>query len=209
MARKGTPIKPGYGSVLIVDDASPWLKWAAKEFPGYLRSALKSVGNWLREEVKKGMKAKAPGGRRWVKQRMNTKQRQSLEKVMGGPVKGRYPLMGRLASSVGYQYIESEEAVIVGPRSQSGYRLFALHETGFTRTVTPRMRAAYAKTLTPLKAETAQIHTRARPTWEPVFRRYSPEFAPRIEEKIWSYLNGNTLRSKAKSTRIYKVYRMW
>jgi hypothetical protein len=199
----------GTVSVYVTDNASPWLEWAARTFPKHEKSALESMGNWMRGVVKAGMKAKAPGGKPWVKARMKTKKRTALEHAFGNKGKGRYPVMGRLAATVKYHYIADEHAVIIGPDSASGYKLFNLHESGYTRRVTGKMRRAYAAAGIPLASDTDYIHTRARPTWEPVWQKYHNQFAPMMEDKIWGYLNGNTSRSAAKTRRKYKVYRMW
>ncbi len=194
-------------SVEIIDEATPWLQWAAQEFPDFTRSALKSTGWWLSREIKKGIRSGAPGGRPY-KPRLPAKKRRELEKAFGGRVKRSYPWMGQLSRAVGYQYRKNENAVVVGPLSVSAVRLFQKHEAGTSYPVTKKTRRAFAAAKIPLAKGKKFIRLPKRPTIEPVYDAYHDKIAPHIEEKIWSYIAGKKIKPR-KSKRRYTVVARW
>ena len=193
--------------VQITDEATPWLQWAAREFPDFTRSALKSTGWWLSKEIKKGIRSGAPGGKPY-KPRLPAKKRRELERVFGGRVKRSYPWMGQLARAVGYEYVKADNSVVVGPLSSSAVRLFQKHESGSSYPITSKVRKAFAAAKMPIPKGKKYLKLPKRPTIEPVYSAYHDKIAPHIEEKIWSYIAGKKIKPK-KTRRRYTVVAKW
>lgn len=192
----------------INDGASSWLGWAAKNFPDFTRSALKSAGWWLSQKIKKEMREGAPAGRKYAP-RMPAGRRRRLESVwsrgkFGGEVKSRYPWFGKLPRGIGYE-LAGDETVLVGPLTSSAGTLMLMHELGYTRMVTRKMRKGFFAAGVGLKQNRRFITGPARPTINPIFEKYGPQIHQYIEEKIWGYMKGNTERSVPSSRKAYKV----
>jgi len=194
--------------VEITDEASPWLEWAAKNFPGFTKSAVKSAGWWMSKEIKAGIRSGAPGGRAYTP-KMPAKRRRMLEAGFGGRVKRSYPWLGQLRKAVGYQYVKGENAVIVGPLSPSAVRMFEKHEGGFSRSVSKRMRKAYFAAGVGMKTGTGRVSVPERPTIDPIYEKFGTRIPSYVEEKLWGYLTGNSARSRPKTRRTYSVFKTW
>jgi hypothetical protein len=194
-------------TVQVIDEASPWLEWAAREFPDFTRSALKSTGWWLSREIKKGIRSGAPGGKPYAP-RMPAKKRRALEKAMGGRVKRSYPWMGQLSRAVGYEYRQGENAVVIGPLSSSAVALFKKHESGTSYPVTQKVRKAYAAAGIYLSRGTKYIKLPRRETIGPVYQAYRNRISPYIEDKITSYMAGKKIKPR-RTKRRYQVVSRW
>lgn len=195
-------------TVEVIDEASPWLEWAAEAFPNFTRSALKSTGWWLSQEIKKGIRSGAPGGKRYPK-RMEAKRRRPLEAKFGGQSKRMYPWLGQLPKAVGYQYQKGDNSVLVGPLSPSAVKLFEKHESGSRSPATRKVRRAYFAAGVGISPSKRTIDLPARPTIGTIYEAYESKITPHVEEKIWSYLTGSKSRSKRTSARKYRVIKRW
>lgn len=63
----------------------------------------------------------------------------------------------------------------------------------------------YDKYIYPLSKKKKELITPARPIFEPMMTRIHDDFAPYIERKVQSYMEGNVKFGK-KNKRVYKVY---
>lgn len=177
------PVKIEY-----LDSASPWLEWAAKEYPNYATRALKSAGYWVSQEIKKGIKSGAPGGQRYAPT-LPTHTRQLIDMAFGKKEKKDYPILGRLRNAIGYEYEKNNNAVRVGWLSISAVRLGKRLEDGFTTKVTAKMRKALAAVGLGMSGKSF-FRAPPRPTIEPMYNALHKRIAPYMEEKIWQYING-------------------
>ena len=171
-----------------LDSASPWLEWAAKEYPHYATRALKSAGYWVSSEIKKGIKAESPGHSRYTPT-LPTQTRNLIDSAFGKKEKKGYPILGRLRSAIGYEYEKHNNAVRVGWLSISAVRLGKRHEEGFTTKVTAKMRKALAAVGLGMSGKSF-FRAPPRPTIEPMYNALHKRIAPYMEEKIWQYING-------------------
>lgn len=198
--------------VEVKDMASPWIAWAAKSVPRFTRSALKSAGWWLTGEIKKGMRSGAPGGKAY-KPKMKPMRRRMLESAWarghwGGDVKSRYAWFGKLSQGIGYEMTGNLE-VSIGPLTSSASTLLLMHEVGYSRKVTGRMRKGFMASGVGIGRNKKYIIGPARPTFTPIYEKYQSQIPQYIEEKIWGYLAGNKERSMPTGLSAYRVYKPW
>lgn len=118
----------GYGMKISIDDqASPWLKWAMKEFPNWRRKAMKSLGWYVSKKIKEGIRSGSPGGQQYERFMPAARRRKIRQEK-----KTYYPYFGKLVRAIGYQYNPSEGSVVVGWLSQSAVKLGSKHEGELT-----------------------------------------------------------------------------
>jgi hypothetical protein len=190
-------------TIEIYDEATPWLKWAMDEFPGFRRKALKSAGWMMQKKIKAGIKSRMPGGRAYAAF-MPAKRRRELEIAFGGKGKHRYAPLGKLARAIGYQYREDAGEVVVGWLSRSAVQLGTLHEKGGTTKVTGKVRRGYLASIGISKTK-KEIDIPARPTIGPMKRVLVPEIPGYVEDKIWGYLIKGSRSGIKASRRKYVV----
>lgn len=190
--------------VHVTDEATPWLNYFIDFFPAWERKALKSAGWWMSKEIKKGIKSKAPGGKKYPAF-MPAKKRRALEGIFGRKEKRSYAPMGALARAVGYQYFPSSSSVIVGWLSNSATKLGLIMEEGEVYPVTDEMRLAFAAAGVPIDSTTKIIDIPPRPTIGPMAEYLKPKVAGYMEEKVWEYEKKGVKKVKKKKKK-YKVY---
>lgn len=184
--------------VEITDSASPWLEWAAKEFPKFTASALKSTGWMMQKEIKKGITSKAPGGKAYLPT-MPAKKRKLFEQAFGRVAKGQYPVMGKLKQAIGYEFNKKRMEVTVGWLSISAVQLGKKLEEGFRTPVSDRTRRALARVGIFARSDTWDVPP--RPTIGPMFDYLEPRIHPYLEEKIWSKVEGQGQSGTARNPR--------
>jgi len=183
----------------IVDTATPFLRYLADSFPKEFDRALKSTGWWLREDIKAGIRAEAPGGQPYKPYSSITKSR--ILDSMRGRKKGKrgkylkprilraaHKPMGRLYSATRYQFYGDSRRVIIGWISKSAERLGTLQEKGGTIKITPKMRRFFWAAGIPLSKGRQTLRIPARPTIDPEYRENAPKVPGYIENKIWDYI---------------------
>lgn len=184
--------------VEITDSASPWVEWAAKEFPKFTASALKSTGWMMQKEIKKGITSKAPGGKAYLPT-MPAKKRKLFEQAFGRVAKGQYPVMGKLKQAIGYEFNKKRMEVTVGWLSISAVQLGKKLEEGFRTPVSDRTRRALARVGIFARSDTWDVPP--RPTIGPMFDYLEPRIHPYLEEKIWSKVEGQGQSGTARNPR--------
>jgi len=184
--------------VEITDSASPWLEWAAKEFPKFTASALKSTGWMMQKEIKKGITSKAPGGKAYLPT-MPAKKRKLFEQAFGRVAKGQYPVMGKLKQAIGYEFNKKRMEVTVGWLSISAVQLGKKLEEGFRTPVSDRTRRALARVGIFARSDTWDVPP--RPTIGPMFDYLEPRIHPYLEEKIWGKVEGQGQSGTARNPR--------
>lgn len=184
--------------VEITDSASPWLEWAAKEFPKFTASALKSTGWMMQKEIKEGIARKAPGGKAYLPT-MPAKKRKLFEQAFGRVAKGQYPVMGKLKQAIGYEFNKKRMEVTVGWLSISAVQLGKKLEEGFRTPVSDRTRRALARVGIFARSDTWDVPP--RPTIGPMFDYLEPRIHPYLEEKIWSKVEGQGQSGTARNPR--------
>lgn len=193
--------------VEITDSASPWLEWAAKEFPKFAASALKSTGWMMQKEIKKGITSRAPGGRPYPAS-IPAGKRKLFDKAFGKEPKARYNPMGRLRQAIGYQFDKRRQEVTVGWLSISAVRLGKRLEEGFSIPVSERMRTALAAV--GIATSSKHFTVLPRPTIGPMYDVLESQIYPYMEGKIWEYVQGNRARSQpSKPKKRYIVKGDW
>ena len=189
------------------DMSTPFLKQLVANNPKWIASALKSAAWQTQKTIKSGIKSGAPGGQEYAPM-MPAKMRRALEEVLGGDGKTRYPPMGRLQQAVGYDKSQANEGIVtVGWLSHSSVYLGSKQQQGYETEVTDRIRRAFAAAGIKLKAGKTALHTASRPTFDPMMPIVAPVAAQAMQDKLLSYINGNTSRSSAASNRVYHVYK--
>lgn len=173
--------------VKINDEATPFLKRAAGQLPREFDRALKSVGWWLRGEIKEGIKSGAPGGQPYKPYSSITTSKK-FDRRKGIWRRGPHQPMGRLYSAVQYRFYKDSRRVIVGWITRSAERLGTIQETGKTMAITPRMRRYFWASGFPLSAGKTHIYIPKRPTIGPEYIENAPKIPGYIENKIWNYL---------------------
>jgi hypothetical protein len=132
--------------------------------------------------------------------------RQKIEKIFGNRQKIAYPLLGRLANAVGYQYKPAVESVETGWLSRSAAQLGGTIEGGLTRNITDDMRYAFWAAGVPLSRKKGQIVVPPRPTFGPMYRLLEPKIEPYMSQKIFQYMDEGT-PTQASATRKYTVFK--
>lgn len=188
------------------DQATPFLQRVIAEKPKWLGSALKAAGFWAHKEIKAGIKSGAPGGKQYARL-MPAYMRRKLENAFGNSTRSTYRPLEKMAQAVGYDKSKANAGeVTVGWLSRSAVRVGTKQEKGFFTTVTERLRNVFHMAGIKLLAGKTQIAVTARPTYGPM-KPVVEKGAPRqVELKLINYMQGANERSRAKSTRVYRVY---
>lgn len=183
----------------VVDNAGPWLQWVLDTHSEWQRKAIKSTSWFAQQEIKKGIRSGAPGGRKYA-ERISAAKRNRLD----GSRKGRKAVLGKLVNAVGYQ-VKGQEAKI-GWLSASAVRLGTWLEKGVSQRTTARMRLLYFAAGIGMRSDTDSITVPARPTFDPMFAYLSPKLGPYFLGKIEEYLaNGGPPTKQIGKGRSYNV----
>lgn len=195
--------------VRILDTATPWLADIAKNNPNYCRWALKSTGWMVQQEVKKGIRSRAPGGHSYAKG-MAAKRRRAIDELMGRKSFRTYRPLGKLLQAVGYDKKnvgkDGSGSVIIGWLSDSAQWLGEIQEGGHSRVITPKMRRMFWAAGIPISKATNEVKIPARPTYDPMYQVLEPIIPKYFEQKIFDYWTGQSTRSDPKKPKaIYRV----
>lgn len=177
--------------VIIKDDFSPWLQGVMDNAPTWKRKALKSLGWFMQKQIKEGIKSGAPGGQAYPKT-IPLYVRQKLDKLFGNRLKNSYPILGRMAQAVGYQYKQTGDSVETGWLSESAANIGSIAEGGGERTVTDDMRYAFWAAGVPIGRSKDRIIIPARPTFGPMYRVLDPQLEPYMAGKIFQFMDEGT-----------------
>lgn len=185
--------------LMIIDGATPFLKYMAATKPDWMRKSLKSFGWFSQQQIKAGIRSGAPGGQSYPAS-VPEGIRNALRNYYGGKDKKRYPPLGKLVNAVGYQY--KEDYVVVGWLSQSAVLLGEKIEAGSQKTVSKKMQKFFFASGVPLVEGT--IDVAPRKTFGPMQNVLAPKASEYIEGKIIEYMNG-AQTGKATTRRKYQV----
>lgn len=185
----------------VVDNASPWLQWVLDTHSEWQRKAILSTAWFAQQEIKKGIKSGAPGGKKYAEIMDPARSRDIMAARRVGAIKirqlskrgarhaarrSRRGPLGRLASAVRYKY--NNGSVPVGWLAEWAVRMGTRAEMGAREAVTQKMRGLFAHGAEGLKKSTTQINIPARPTFDPMFAYLSPKLGPYFIGKIEEYL---------------------
>lgn len=186
--------------VKIIDTATPFFRHVAKTLPREFDRALKSTGWWLQQEIKKGIKAGAPGGQPY-KPFTDVTTSRVLDSMRGrGKIKSgkRYRAarkfrsdhrpLGRLYPATVYRFYKDSRRVVIGWVSASAQRYGAMQEKGTRYQITPKMRRFYWAAGIPLSKGKTFIDVPARPTIGPEYQENAQKVPGYIEDKILGYI---------------------
>ncbi|MDF2631430.1 MAG: hypothetical protein K0Q85_26 [Caproiciproducens sp.] len=190
----------------LQDEARPLFNRIITEKPQWLGSAMKSAGYWAQQELKKGIRSGAPGGRQY-RALMPAYLRSKLEGVVSGKAKRTYKPLGDLVQAVGYDKSRAREGIVTtGWLSASAVRIGTKQEKGFITAVTDKLRNAFHAAGLKIGENKTQITIQALPTYQPMHPLIEKGAPERVQAKIADYINGATQRSAASSKRVYRVY---
>lgn len=187
-----------YAQINVMDEVTPFFRNVLKNNPTYIRKVSKSVGFWMRQEIKSGVSAGAPGGDSFKKRSPYGKVRSKFDPH--APT----AWYGKLRYAVGYEYDNGR--VLIGWLSRSAAILGDYLGKGDRVPVTDKTRQRYQAAGVKLRNDTNQIVLPARPIFEPSavdFYRRTPAY---VESKLAEYIAGDVVFSKS-SRRDYKVHR--
>lgn len=182
--------------ISIMDNASPVIRWTIANKPEWLRKALKSTGNMMRKEIQAGIRSGAPGGVPYAKF-FDYRIRAVLDSRERRLTRRKYQPLGKLWRAVKYKYCGagpagSSQYVVVGWTSDSAVRLGKMMEEGFTRNVTPKVRARFDAAFARLGLKTRltkdTLTTPARKTIGPMRAVLAPKLGPYVANKFMYYL---------------------
>lgn len=176
----------------LIDTATPFFRHLARESSGEFRKALKSAGWWLRQEIKAGIRAGAPGGEPYAPFSEVTTGRLLRRK---GSRRSQHRPMGRLYQATVYKYYGDSMRVIVGWVSKSAEEVGLKQERGHLTAITPRMRRFFWASGVPLSKDKRALAIPKRPTIGPEYRENAPKVPGYIDQKIREYI------AKAEATR--------
>lgn len=184
--------------VHVMDTATPFLLELAETMPKEFARALKSVGWWLSQDIKKGIEAEAPAGQKYVPltpRILNKRQKAKVDRssgkliVVGRLSENRRKPLGRLKQAVGYQFRQDQITTRIGWLSGSAARLGEAQEGGANQPFTPKMRRFFWANAVPVGKSTSRMYIPARPTIGPVFEQRQSQIPGYIEDKIWKDIN--------------------
>ena len=185
----------------VVDNAGPWLQWVLDTHAEWQRKAVKSTAWYAQQEIKKGIKSGAPGGRKYAEIMDPNRSHDIMAARKIGAVKarklskrgarhaarrGRRGALGRLASAVRYEY--NNGSVPIGWLAEWAVRMGTRAEMGAREAVTQKMRGLFSGGAEGIKKSTTQINIPARPTFDPMFIFLAPKLGPYFVGKVEEYL---------------------
>ena len=185
--------------VKITDSASPWLQWVVDNKPDWMRKALKSTGNFARQEIKSGIKSGAPAGKVYaaIMDRNRSRDLMAARRVgaQTGPTTARgkrhaarrkAPILGKLGAWIRYQY--GNGRVTVGWLAQWAVLFGSRMELGESEAVTKKIRGLYGGAAEGLKRSTTTIKVPARPTIGPMYSYLQPLVRTHFAGKLLYYM---------------------
>lgn len=210
--------------ISVSDELTPAFKRMLANNKNYLKSVSKSLGYYIQKEIKEGVRKGVlyhtdDGWNQIWFTEGNIQPRRELQGHAS-----RY-LYGQMIRAVGYQYMPDSISTVIGWTSKSSAEYGRRNELGGRQPVTESIRRIfynaydaelerygsivegrdYDKYIYPLSKKKKELITPARPIFEPMMTRIHDDFAPYIERKVQSYIEGNVKFGK-KNKRVYKVY---
>ena len=182
-------------TVDVTDEIQPLLERMAGMSKKSISAAAKSLGWYLRGEIKKGVKSGAPGGETFKERRPY-----EVRSALGNAAKTWY---GRMSNAIGYQYHDG--ILRVGWTSRTAAMYGRKQEFGNVTKVTEEIRKRFARAGYPLRKDTTEIVLPERNVFDPMAGELYPQIAPYVQQKLSEYANGDVAFSK-RSRRKYKVY---
>jgi len=195
-------------NVIVIDNISPWLRSVADNASAWKRKALKSVGWFMQQQIKRGIKSGAPGGQQYVRfattdymrdrlkygpegGHLSKGQRRSLRRRARVAGAGRAGPLGKLSQVIRYAYDDGQEMVETGwlDTSPKLVEIGIKQEQGFEKSVTERTRNFFLKSGLYINPSKTKIVIPARPTFDPMHRYLDPKIAPYMEKKIFEYMD--------------------
>ena len=187
--------------VKLVDLATPHFKHLSNEFPNYFQRALKSTGWWIQQDIKKGIRVGAPGGRSYARFSGVTKSRVlDANRGRGYTTRGKWRApkryladhkpMGKLYQATEYDYHPDSNRVVIGWISPNAERLGTAQEEGKSTPITPKMRRFFWASGVPLSKRKRYLYIPKRLTIDPVYRVNKPRIPDYMDKKIEGYLEG-------------------
>lgn len=184
-------------TVDVTDEIQPLLERMAGMSKKSISAAAKSLGWYLRGEIKQGVKSGAPGGETF-------KERRPLEvrKALGGG-SAASKWYGRMVNAIGYQYTNG--TLRIGWTSRTAAMYGRKQEFGNVTKVTEEIRRRFARAGYPLRKDTTEIVLPERNVFDPMTGELYPQIAPYVQQKLNEYASGDVAFSK-RSRRKYRVY---
>lgn len=190
--------------VSVEDEALNKLDYYAEAYPVFYKRALKSLGWYSQQEIKKGIRSGAPGGKKY-QEPMKASKRRQMDKAFRKKTKNRYLPMGRLRNAVGYDTKEVNRGIVtVGWLSRTAVRIGSIMEKGIYYYVTPKMRRALLRGRIYTNKKIIEIP--ARPTFGPMRVVLEPQLVNYLNTKIEQFIQNPNLRGTKTSNRRYRVY---
>ena len=168
-------------SFQVTDGMTPFSEAFLRNRKDWERKALKSVGWFGQQQIKKGIRSGAPGGKSY-KAGIGSVNRRKLEQK-----KSRFPLLGKMPNPVVYRYQDGR--VDFGWQSSSAIFRGSKLEKGSSVVVTNKMRRKFFAAGLFISKDTKTIQNPARPTFDPMAEFLAPKFAPYMESKILEYID--------------------
>ncbi len=213
--------------ISIEDGATPYLKYLANTFPNEMRKALKSLGWWMQQKMKKETLAGAPGGvtlsplsgiqRVRLLDAIKRRKKTKAGKFSGTarPMKAAYlaatedmkPYGKKLPNAIRYVYSDAEMAVTFGfvtPSAKSFGRMMAGGWRGKANVWGSKGNQVVTEPMRKLFAAAgiflkrgSVLRSPARPMVDPILARYRSDIPVYIEDKVSAWLRKSLARGTA------------
>lgn len=185
--------------VKLVDLATPYFRRLSTQFPSFFRRGLKSTGFWMREEIKKGIRSGAPGGRRYARYSgITTSRVLDAHRGRGHTQRGKWRApkrglaehkpMGKLYQATRYKYYGDSNRVLIGWISRSAEELGTTQERGKSISITPKMRRFFWASGVPLSPRKQYLYIPKRLTFDPEYRDLGPKVPSYFDQKLQGYI---------------------
>ena len=181
----------------ISDEIGPLLERMSGNFKKNLQSAGKSLGWFLQDEIKQGVRTGAPGGFVYTERRPY-----KVRKALGGGSAAR-AWYGKMVQAIGYQYRNG--VVEIGWVSKTAAAYGRKQEMGYRTEVTEAIRQKFREAGYPLMNKTKYLILPDRPVFEPMAGVLQPKMVPYLRYKLEGYITETVVFSK-KARRKYTVY---
>lgn len=180
--------------VEVKDSMTPFMKWFQTNEKAVFRRATKSLGWFVQQKIKQGIRSGSPGG---VTYKPIPQGFRRL--ITGKSGRTSFRVLGKLVNAVGYQYENGN--VKVGWLSPSAVFFGSISEKGKTVPISDKMRRMFFAH--DIYVQKADINIPARPTFDPMFKVIEPLVVPYMEDKLLTlFLNPPNINS---SSRKYQV----
>ena len=170
-----------YVSTTIIDTAGPFLRAMADTLPSEYNRALRSIGYFLQQEIKAGMRNASPGGERWAPMSPITGAIRRIRRGRNYAKPG-----GRLAQLIRYNHDPAGKVLAVGWIDKRVAKLAVPFQAGSDTATTGRQRRLF--NILGTKSRTVRLAQKisipARPAIEPVYQANRAEIPARMTRRI-------------------------